>query len=371
LDEREFESKLKDEFLVEAEELLAFVDDGFVRLEQAPGDHQIVDHIFRAVHTIKGSAGIAGFGALSALAHELETCLSGVRSRHIAIDAGTISTLLAGTDALKSLVAALKNDHAATQSHAAVVVRLSACAARAAPPPAARPSQTPRAAPDRATAAPARPTAAPAPDATPPAAPARQRVLIVEDEPALLEVLVEALGELDTPVDVVPACNGKDGWNAWNERGPFNLIITDQKMPGWHGTELVKRIKEHDPDVPVVVVSGQTSRDEAVQFLRLGVYDFLDKPFRAEALLLTVRNALRAHAQQTAMRQLSRLLMRSYLGFRRLNSELMRASVPVDEAILEQFSTALRGIGLLVREQLDLDQAEARTPPRIDEKDAS
>lgn len=83
-------------------------------------------------------------------------------------------------------------------------------------------------------------------------------------------------------------------------------VVTDIRMPGMSGLDLIKRMKEHGIDLPVVVITGHGDVPLAVEAMRAGVIDFLEKPFDDEALLKSIRLALNARAQadqQTVERQ--------------------------------------------------------------------
>ncbi|MDT4331435.1 chemotaxis protein CheW [Methylomonas sp. MS20] len=91
-------------FAQEAGELLNDMEDALLALESAPGDAEIVNRLFRAMHTIKGSSGLFGFDPIVAFTHEAETVLDGVRQGERPIDAELISVLLDSKDHVAQLV---------------------------------------------------------------------------------------------------------------------------------------------------------------------------------------------------------------------------------------------------------------------------
>lgn len=102
------------------------------------------------------------------------------------------------------------------------------------------------------------------------------RVLVVDDEPAikyLFELILE--GE---EYEVVTADDGQGGLDAFFER-PFPLVITDNKMPGIGGLEVLRRIKRAQPDTDVIMITGYGTKEAAIEALNLGVSAFLEKPF--------------------------------------------------------------------------------------------
>ncbi len=119
----------------------------------------------------------------------------------------------------------------------------------------------------------------------------RPRVLCVDDEPVLLQILrrlLEVQGfEPVTCGDPLVALS------TFRE-GAFNVVITDIHMPGMDGMTLMRALREVQPELPVVVVTGQGTVDTAIQALREGATGMLVKPFTGEELLAEVRRALSA-----------------------------------------------------------------------------
>ena len=74
--------------------------------------------------------------------------------------------------------------------------------------------------------------------------------------------------------------------------GRWDLVITDVKMPGMDGLEVLQKVKEKDPAVPVVMITAYATVEMSIQALRRGAYDMLTKPFEPEELLYRVKNAL-------------------------------------------------------------------------------
>jgi two-component system chemotaxis sensor kinase CheA len=129
-------------FLDEAEESLATVGRLFVDLERDPAAQQVVEAIFRPVHSLKGNAAFFGLLTIKRVAHEMETVLDHVRKGRLTADRAVVDVLLAGLDLLVSLVGRIRSggtdeDPAAVEP---LSVRLTAQAARAGAPAAADPS---------------------------------------------------------------------------------------------------------------------------------------------------------------------------------------------------------------------------------------
>jgi len=115
------------------------------------------------------------------------------------------------------------------------------------------------------------------------------RLLVVDDEKNIREGLAEALR--GDGHDVVCAENGDEGWKIFSA-GDIDLVITDLKMPGISGDELLKRILSSAPGFPVIILTGHGTVETAVNAMRDGAWDFLTKPVDLDHLSLKVKRAL-------------------------------------------------------------------------------
>ena len=101
------------------------------------------------------------------------------------------------------------------------------------------------------------------------------RILVADDEPGLREFLADTLA-LDDHV-VVPAPDGKAAAKLLDERG-FDLVITDLKMPGMDGMALLRKVRAEQPEVEVIVMTAHGTVDNAVEAMKLGAFEYLQKP---------------------------------------------------------------------------------------------
>jgi excisionase family DNA binding protein len=122
-----------------------------------------------------------------------------------------------------------------------------------------------------------------------PEPPERPRILVVDDEPAVRELLVKMLTDADYDVDAAP-----DGPTAVDllGRSEYDLLITDLRMPGMDGLSVIREARRKSSDMAVVVVTGFSTEASAIEAINLGVSGYLTKPFRLPRVLQVAAKAL-------------------------------------------------------------------------------
>jgi len=116
------------------------------------------------------------------------------------------------------------------------------------------------------------------------------RILVADDEPGLREFVTDSL-ELDDHA-VVPAKDGREAAKLLDERG-FDLVITDLKMPGLSGMDLLRKVRAEQPEVEVIMMTAHGTVDNAVEAMKLGAFEYLQKPLSGpDELRLLVSRAL-------------------------------------------------------------------------------
>ncbi|HSQ41856.1 MAG TPA: Hpt domain-containing protein, partial [Fibrobacteraceae bacterium] len=122
------EESLLDEFLSESREHLSGIEQDFMLLEQDPDhpDSEVVNRIFRAVHTVKGSSGFFGLTRIGSLSHAMETLLDRIRENKIKPESPILDVLLEGLDRLGALLSDVENSN--NQDTRALENRILACA---------------------------------------------------------------------------------------------------------------------------------------------------------------------------------------------------------------------------------------------------
>ncbi len=106
-------------------------------------------------------------------------------------------------------------------------------------------------------------------------------VLVVDDDPSARDVLAEFLGEEGFRVGV--EANGEAALAAL-DRGGYDIVLTDLRMPGMGGLEVLRRVKEKRPDAEVIVLTGYATIQDGVEAMRDGAFDFLLKPIRIDRI---------------------------------------------------------------------------------------
>ena len=115
------------------------------------------------------------------------------------------------------------------------------------------------------------------------------RILVVDDEPNARTALAEILKEESYTVET--AADGFKGLARYEEATP-DLVLTDLKMPGMDGVELLRKLRQHDPELPVVIMTAFGAVETAVSAMREGAADYLTKPLNTDELTLVIERAL-------------------------------------------------------------------------------
>ncbi len=115
------------------------------------------------------------------------------------------------------------------------------------------------------------------------------KILIVDDDLIIRELMYDLLTPKGYSVDCVQS--GRRALDMMSQQA-YELIISDMIMDEMSGIELLKQVKEKDPDIPFLVMTGHASMESAIQALRLGAFDYMKKPVENNEILITIKNAL-------------------------------------------------------------------------------
>ena len=113
------------------------------------------------------------------------------------------------------------------------------------------------------------------------------RLLLIEDKKSLAEMLEEALTSEGFSVEV--ASTKKAGLRLFEEGERFAVVLTDLRLPDGDGIEILQKVVNEDPDCPVVVMTGYGTVENAVDAMKLGAADFIQKPVDLDHLVIVLR----------------------------------------------------------------------------------
>jgi YesN/AraC family two-component response regulator len=184
------------------------------------------------------------------------------------------------------------------------------------------------------------------------------KVLIVDDDQICREILADALGTLG--VEVSLAGDGIEGLEKLAVE-PFDILITDLNMPRMDGLKLLQEAREHYPHILTIIITGYGSLESAIEAIRTGTYDYIQKPFKIEEIQIVTRNAIE---KIEMLREKNLMLEELRTAYRKLHQfEAERESRPEGhlEGFSEGASDAARTLHLFPRHTLPLSLLE-RSP---------
>jgi two-component system nitrogen regulation response regulator NtrX len=135
------------------------------------------------------------------------------------------------------------------------------------------------------------------------------KILIIDDEKSIRSALQEILEYEKYYVEL--AENGLEGIEKFNANN-FDIILCDIKMPEMDGIEVLEKINESEKDVQVIMISGHANVENAVDAIKKGAFDFIEKPLDLNRLLITVRNALDKTSLATENKVLKKKVSKAY-----------------------------------------------------------
>lgn len=325
--EESFAIELRGVFLMESQEMLDDTEIAFIKIESDPEDIVTIDRIFRHVHTIKGSAYVAGFPQLGNFAHSFEALLSSIRDRKIRVTTKIVDVLLAGNDCLRQFIAALKDDPQAQVDTVDVTSRIKDVLASS-----NQPILELTKLPDDKTIAKGDFSPDTQQSELANTANNRRTILVCDDNRDILDFLREAL--VEEGYKVASAENGILALKIMREQ-PIDVILSDLKMPEMDGEQFIRQIRKINQLVPIVVMSGHSSREDLKRFIKLGIDEFIDKPFTIVSVLRAVSRAIKVRSLREALIGISRLSFRAYVSLQKIES-LNASSNSTEDAIKEK-----------------------------------
>src|SRR6187397_1061452 len=137
----------------------------------------------------------------------------------------------------------------------------------------------------------------------------KPRILVIDDEAAIRDSLKMILEYED--YEFIGAASGPDGIASVKRDAP-DLVVLDIKMPGMNGLDTLAEIRKVDEALPVAMISGHGTITDAMQATRLGAFDFIEKPFTSERVLVTVQKGLELRSLRRENRELKLAMESKY-----------------------------------------------------------
>lgn len=134
-------------------------------------------------------------------------------------------------------------------------------------------------------------------------------ILVIDDEKSIRNTLKEVLEYEKHKVDL--SADGVEGLEFFR-KNEYDVILLDIKMPGMDGIEVLDNIVAESSDIPVIMISGHGNIDTAVEAIKKGAYDFIEKPLDLNRMLITIRNALDKSQLITETKVLKRKVSKTY-----------------------------------------------------------
>ena len=151
------------------------------------------------------------------------------------------------------------------------------------------------------------------------------RVLLVDDDPAIIAVLSRLLAQAGYAVTT--ALDGQQALEHLRSQHAFDVVVSDLNMPGADGLSVLQTVREGDPDLPVVLLTGDPDIESAVKAVEFRAFRYLTKPTRPKALLDVVERAVHWHRLAMVRREAAR--------------EISRGPKSQDDGLREHFAAAL------------------------------
>lgn len=280
------------EFVIEAQELLDSAETELLAADQKNDFTKFYDAIFRVFHSLKGGAGMLNLVDLQNHMHSLENIFTTLKGKED-VEKSLISFFLSGVDAARQIL----NGKKITFDYSI------------ASKPVSEKPKTPEAQKVKASekAPPASSVSvAPATPAVKETKPTTPLVYTVDDEPLILESLVSILTSNDI------RCETFDQPKTFLEafkKTKSDVVLLDMSMPELSGLDVLKSIRQIDPDIPVIFLSGYLDKKILIEAIQYGIFGAIEKPFRAENVISYCQAAIQYRMLFKVLNRTINLLM--------------------------------------------------------------
>lgn len=139
------------------------------------------------------------------------------------------------------------------------------------------------------------------------------KILIVDDDEISREILQDAIEQ--PGVEIGLASDGVEGLEKLATQ-PFDILITDLNMPRMDGLTLLREARQRYPHILTIIITGYGSLESAIEAIRQGTYDYIQKPFKIEEMTVTTRNAIE---KIRILREKNRIFEELELAYRKLH----------------------------------------------------
>jgi FixJ family two-component response regulator len=247
-----------EEFMIEAAEMFESAEEGFLNLERGEDFNSNFNLIFRAFHSLKGAAGMFGLQDLQGHMHKLESLFEAQKSKGL-MDKKQVDYFLAGIDAAKALLEGkpvhfVHQDSLENLSEA--IIKETKAVAHAVEEKLEQKKFN--------------------------NGKTRGLVFIVDDEEDILDILDAYLSSIHFQVQTFQ--RAEDALAALKEHAP-DMVLTDLTMPKMDGIKLAKEIRLINSNVPIIMVSGNLSKEKVLELLCYDIFGFIEKPFNESAIV--------------------------------------------------------------------------------------
>lgn len=172
------------------------------------------------------------------------------------------------------------------------------------------------------------------------------RVLILEDDHWIADLLKQIVLSLRPSADIVCLGSVAEALADWQQQ-PSDLVISDWNLPDGEGTRLLKQVRQHNREVPLVMITGRTDRNSVVEVRALGISAFISKPFQASRVAASLEKLLPATAAATPVaRAVSDEDFQAYL--KKLPADQLE--MPLSKGIRDRLVQSFKGEQLSLRE---------------------
>ena len=190
-------------------------------------------------------------------------------------------------------------------------------------------------------------------------------LLLVDDDPALLSALTRTITLRISDVQVETALSAEAALTLLQQH-EYDVLVSDFKMPGMDGLELLSQVQRQFPEMPVLLITGYGQHDLAVQALRGGAYDYLQKPIDRDELVATLQRALHTRQLRRQIAEQQHTLERALHSLEQVveqrTAELVAANAAKDTLLrvvtheLATPLTSLKGLTQLMERQMQRDR---------------